>query len=759
MADSIKCSCGTLVDANANFCYACGNALTSRVACPQCGREVRPGNFCPKCGAVLKAATKAPDFADGVWQRGENDFAVRVPSHYFGSPRGPSIEIRHGSRALFFENGQLVNEAQSGRFPMGERELIGQLLKKGRKLSAILVDAGDTQLDFVFGNIRTRDRLRVDVAMTIVVRMEAPNRFFVNVIKEREVFKIHDLRQLLFAEMRNALQEAAVQFDLDDLSASLTTKTELASRMEVHLRQTLGSTGLGFEQVRTVSVTQATIDAADHQRASDEAAARAIETETLGRISRSNAEMAAVSADRNLRSRQLDADREAVNLETKEKEVRLYRKAEGYRKAIDERMLDAGHLEKRLTVLKRIRELAVEKIKTDEDFRKFRLEVDRDNALDEAEWQAFRDELTWQGEDRLRDRRFLTTKIDLQQQHDIDLLRVVNRADLSLEEKKREAEILDLELRAKVDRELRKMKGIVDIELVRVKADTEADRIATLGKKETEIDAALRDLELKKQAGETRLDIKKLEIEEKRLKSQLGLSNLERLKAIKRKDQHEAMLTRLEENQKTLEMTMAREEAEHNRKLDEMRLKATLETDRYQALAGLNLEQMIAVTDVNQARILGDLAQSRTLKGMSVEEIMAIRDPAALGKALEERAKNTPNDELKTLYERMLTTAEAASARESAALRESAERIERLAGEGFRSLAGKNQQLADSERQAGEKIVHFADRTVDRMGRVAVGSEPSPANGQTGNKVMVCRKCRAELARNSDFCSNCGEKV
>lgn len=759
MTDSVKCSCGNLVDANANFCNACGKALTSKIDCPQCGQEVQPGHFCKKCGGVLNEVRQAPDFANGIWHRGETDFAVRIPFRYLGSGWGPAVEVRHGTRALFFENGQLINEVQSGRYPTGEKGFISQLLKKDRKISAVLVDAGDTLLNFVFSDIRTRDRLLAAISLNIVVRIEAPNRFFINAIKERDVFKIHDLRKMLFAEMRNALQEAAAHLDFDDLKVNLATKTELASRMEVHLRQTLGNTGLAFEQIRAVSVTHKTIDEADHRRADDAAAARAVEAETLGHIHLSNAEMTAASANRNLRSRQLDARREEVDLDTKQKEVLLYQKAEEFRKNIDERMLDAGHLEKRLEVLKRIREIDVDTIKNNEDFRKFRLEVDRDYALDETEWETFKDELTWQGEDCKRDRRFLTTKIDLQQQHDIDLLQVVNRGDLTLEEKKKEAELLDFELQARVGRELRKIRGIVDIELIRVKADTEAERIAALGKKEIDFDAALKDIALKKKAGEARLDVQKLEIEEKRLKSQLGLSNLERLKAIKRKDQHEAMLTRLEETQKALEMTLAQEEATHKRKTDEIRLRAQIETDRYQALAGLNLEQLISVTDFNQARILGDLAQSRTFKGMSVEEIMAIQDPAALGKALEERARNSPNEELKALYERMLSMIESASGRESAALRETADRVERLAGEGFRALAGKNLQLADSEKQAGDKIVHFADRTVDRMGRVAVGSEPSSTDGHTGSKVLVCRKCRAELLSNSGFCSNCGEKV
>ena len=54
-------------------------------------------------------------------------------------------------------------------------------------------------------------------------RFEESRSFFVNVMKERKVYKTFELRQTLFGEIQNALQEAVRTYEFDNLNSNLAT--------------------------------------------------------------------------------------------------------------------------------------------------------------------------------------------------------------------------------------------------------------------------------------------------------------------------------------------------------------------------------------------------------------------------------------------------------------------------------------------------------------------------------------------------------
>ena len=418
----------------------------------------------------------------------------------------------------------------------------------------------------------------------------------------------------------------------------------------------------------------------------------------------------------------------------------------------------------------------MEKIKTDEDFRKFRLEVDREKVLDDAEWDEFKEEILWKGEDRKRDRRFLIRKIELQQDYDLKRLELVNRKDLTLEEKRGELEILKVDLEGKLALELKKTEGLAKIDQAKGSGRNDSaardnavweKRILRSGNSSRILiwksSASNRDidLELEKDQGTARHEIRKLEREEKRLNSELGMSNLERMKAIKKQEKDDDLLRELEAEQTRLEYRLKEEAAAHERELAVMREERIRENERLEAMKGLNIEQLIAVSGGNQAGILGDLAQSQTLKGMSSEEIMAMKDPGALARALEERAKNSQNDELKPLYERMLEQSQASADRLAMAYREGAERAERMNREALGAMGSRQQDLVASERMAADRVERFGGKALDNMADAASGRK-GPSAGDTEKeevKVQICRNCKREVDLDRNFCPNCGEKM
>ncbi len=789
---NITCSsCGSSVEAGQNFCGGCGKPVSGKVECPLCGKTVDDAKFCAQCGNDMRAADSEPQMRDNVWERGEDDFAMSVSPEDLDMSAADAIEVRHGTKALFFVEGRLEKIADSGRYPTREGGFLQKLFTGGKRVSAVLVDAGDVNLRFDIKKVRTQDGLFVDVGMDVVIKLEDANRFFVNVMKESKAFKTYELRQMLFSEVQNALQESVDVYAFNDLNASAATKDQLASRMTTHLRQTFDSSGFGFEQIRGVSIKQGALDKLGEDQAKTEEEIRKIKAETEGKVRTSQAQQAAAEGDRTIRTGEIEGKKEDGGLDIADKDVDIeIDKAKGDQD-IKAQFIQTDLAEKRLGVYRKMREVKVERIKTDEEFRKFQQEVDREQVLDEAEWQQFKEELLWKEEDRQRDRRFLLAKIERQEKYELALIDLSSRHDLSLEEKKRQAEELELELDGELSRELKRIEGLARIDNAKLSAEVENKKIKEIGEKEVENKKVLMDLDLERQKfdqaieldrkkfeeaidqeekkGELKLkiakseqEIKKLQIEEKRLKGEMGLALLEKTKAIKRKDKYENLVMELEAEQRRRGMRQQEEAAAHKRNIENKQVDSKVELDRMDALKGMELEQLIHLSDGANAAVLGDLAQSKTLKGMTSEEILAMKDPAALARALEERAKNTNSDELKDVYERMLSQSESAMGQVAQAHKDSADRAERMAKDAMMAMGGQQQQMVQAERASADRVERVSDRAMDRMGAVAstarASSGPEVGPGEP-EKVQVCSQCKFEMGADKKFCPNCGTRV
>jgi NADH pyrophosphatase NudC (nudix superfamily) len=141
-----------------------------------------------------------------------------------------------------------------------------------------------------------------------------------------------------------------------------------------------------------------------------------------------------------------------------------------------------------------------------------------------------------------------------------------------------------------------------------------------------------------------------------------------------------------------------------------------------------------------------------------------MNDPSALGKALEERARSTQNDETKALYERMMSQMDASSDKVAAAHEKSADRTERMFSQGMQAMSGQQQGAVDVERSAADRMERMSDRAMDQMGNVAAtrarsGQGESVATQAGAGKVQICSKCKQKVDSAENFCPNCGNKM
>jgi len=877
MVGNIRCKhCGTAIDETANFCNHCGKPVSGRITCPSCHQEVKSGKFCGKCGVEMSRPVNS---SSSDWHRDDDTFAVKVPETKVKDAE-TGFEVRHGTKALFFENGRLVDKADSRRYTKGD-SFLRALFAKKRKLSALLVDAGDVVLPFTMSEIYTADKITVDVQLDVVLRLDDHNAFYLNVMKDRSAFTTRELRSMLFAEVQNSVIEALANFSQAQLTPSRTAKEEIASRLENHLRTTFGRMGLDFGHVRAIAFNQEVLDKTARGISQAETEARDVEAKSKSNVRVGMAKQEAHADERALTKKDIEAGHEDLDvveeghvlgtrgkriagthaLEEKgiqqelEKEgvqndnahdldmldeqqghagtwlkktndFELRKQVESNQYNLSRQQQDADYITKRLAVYEQIKKADISKIKTDEDFRKFQVEVDRDKVLDKAEWQEVEDELLWKKEDRRRDRSFLVDKIDIEQRYDLEKLEIINKNDKTVQEKKEEFR----QAAMKREEEKRKLEHIIEmisrrqevrenIKIQGVQHEAAVAEIEGLEAKNLEVQLRLKELEVQKtefertlqqnsqeisqekDKAQARHDIKRLDVELTRLKSELGMNNLEKLKAIKRQDKVKCELHELEMEEKRHAMKLEAEERrgdlrmkeqtkQSENKQNEMLTASEVETSRLEKMGTLNIEQLIAVSGMDQAKVLGELGQTREMKGKSAEEIMAMNDPAALGRALEERAKGVTSDELKGLYERILHEKESSGQQLTQAYKEVAERAERMADKGadrmervfsqstnaMQGMQGTivaNERHTASERAASERMA--ADRTermahdsLYQMGGVATtrsrpGESGTAAGGDAATeqtaRVVICANCKQEIASTENFCPNCGNKM
>lgn len=282
MADKIKCSKGHENDFDAvrcaecgekieritrcnkghenklgdHFCRTCGERLSGgKIICPHCGETIDSGsNFCGKCGkSIVDDRTDRPADLQGMrWQRGVGDFATRVDVEDLNGILQKGIIVEQGTKALLFINGALAETLQPGMYDLGGLASKLRNFEPFRTSTAILVDAGDVELNLNITGIYTKDPLNIDVTCKVITQIENPTFFFNNVMKGRKSYIISELRASLFDEMQNAFNEVIGKKSVTDLNWDLSLKRQFEVAVENHLRTTFQRNGINFIQLRTI---------------------------------------------------------------------------------------------------------------------------------------------------------------------------------------------------------------------------------------------------------------------------------------------------------------------------------------------------------------------------------------------------------------------------------------------------------------------------------------------------------------------------
>ena len=247
--------------------------MTVAKHCPTCRTQypsVSTNNFCAKDGTPLaegqapgpSASTGAPPvIVDNRWIRREGDIATRIAVRDLEGLLKKPLVVEHGTRALLFRDGAFAVELGPGRYDAAglqdavkDVSLMRSLVGPGSVIDSVLVSSAPHELTLAVPGVLTQDAVALDVSCALVFRVGHPIAFSTNVMQAATSFTEGQIRQRLFAELRNSLAESLGKRPMGDLRPDLKTKEALEAEVARHLRHTLELSGLSLVQFRTLEL-------------------------------------------------------------------------------------------------------------------------------------------------------------------------------------------------------------------------------------------------------------------------------------------------------------------------------------------------------------------------------------------------------------------------------------------------------------------------------------------------------------------------
>ncbi|HQJ51883.1 MAG TPA: zinc ribbon domain-containing protein [Anaerolineae bacterium] len=714
--------CKAMIEAESVFCKICGKQVGASKGTCQCGARINAGDkFCRICGQPV-AGSEPPALQGHSWARRPSDFAARLDVDDVPGFFRRSVVVEPGTNAILIQAGRSLGTVPPGEYTLDT--LTGRLgLSKERPITAILVDVGDTILEFALGDVFTADPLRIAVDCETVLQLQAPVLFLTNLMRNRRNYTLDDLRGFLAGEVDNAVREYVRTRKILELNSSVQAKRDLELDVEAHLNRTLQETGLRLVQVRTLNYRSVNMDAL-----------RQTTEEYYLEIS----------------SREAKLQGKKLLLETLKEEDLL---------ALAEETQKILVYERRAALFERMRQAVLsdkmKEVRSEEDLENWLAGVDRERLLRADEMERFKRDLR-------------------EHKEDYDLVRANLAARMKAEQ---EFETLQIQLRLKKDYDAAKLEsdlaferqrieGVMGLEVQRQRLLFDQSRQqAEFAREQTRLDEILaREQRLQDeqqrnqlliQQAQTQADVAAIERQQLSLEEEMGIVLLEKMKAMQRRDDEERKRIDLDAKARELEQYIRKMEAEFELRLREEKQKQDHDLARLQMLGTLSAEALIAASAPDQARILAELKGTEALKGMSEDQILAVaaQKSPQVAAAFVEKFRGNPQQqaELIKIYEEMLAQQKESSAGKDALHREM-----------MAQQMAMFKQALDSQKEIAVAYAHQSPQGTTVVMPGTAGPQVLSAGGMVsgmGLKVVLCKNCGHEAQPLERFCSQCGAKL
>ncbi len=427
-----------------------------------------------------------------------------------------------------------------------------------------------------------------------------------------------------------------------------------------------------------------------------------------------------------------------------------------------EQQAQARIFEERAQVREQMRQAVLSErmneVRTEQQLAVFLREVDKDKLLRDDEWQRMQRDFAERKEEHDLARAHLLAQLKMERDFELRMAQALRTHELTTtqlaqqrteEQYRQQTQMQVEEERATWDLRMQRQRN----EARRAEQDAEAaaQRERQTQDRMTQLDLLLRD-------ARTQAEIDAIEREQDKLDLDLAMQAMERLKAIKRKDEEERVLLALRVEREQAEMALQAEQRRMETQLQAERQRHEQELARMERMGQLSSEALIAVAGPEQAALLADLKRTETLKGMTDEQIlaMAAEKSPEVAKAFQEKframAEGKMSQREHALYERMIEEQKLASRTQAEMVEAQGRRQQEMFAEALRTQAEVAKAFAGSRPAAPTVVIPGA-------GMAGYGSPTVIGEGgMAGGEVQICPSCRVKQPVGTKFCTNCGHK-
>jgi len=770
-------NCGTKAAAAASFCPSCGTRLAGggRI-CGHCNTENRgDAKFCRSCGHGLEH-TETPLVGQHRWLRGETDFAVRIEADDLQHLLRRQLKIEPGTQALFVEGGAVQATIAPGSYtldtlPQRVREWVSGKVKE--QVTILLVDTVPTDLQFNLGGIFTNDPLRIGFTLRMQTEVEQTAKFLINLLRGRERYSIDDLRQYLYPEVVQIAEYWVRQHSAQELAENFPLRAQFEVALEEALKTTFAQTGLRFLQIRAMEFNLEHLDRINGtiskaRLMDEELAADMLLAEAEHNTALETTEHAGKS------ELELDAIHKKYQIKTEEAELQFKRDFEKLAREQDlielaKETREVEMEERRVALYARMRQAVmsdkIDEVESMAEFEAFLDDVDREKLLREKDkadmlriWQE-------EAEDHQLARAHLLAKLEVERKYEVRAIELKLHTDL-------DEQALEAELRL----ERMRTEQLQKIELQRIEYQLQRERmIAEQKRRQKELDD-IAEREANLQEALTKAKIDREELETMRLEGELGILLLEKMKAVRRNDEHRRELNRMEIREREIELTLKQQESEVDLRIKEQREKDahelkviqeghSFELSRIEKIKALNKAGAVLLADPEQAKLIKEMSETEAMAGMSPEAIMArvSERSSAAAQAFAEMMKHkdaNTKEELEKIYNRLFEQIQDQLEREKDHLqaqmenqRDQARLQQQMYDKGMETAHQIAKDVAQaSQRDQAQPIIITGGATGGQVYPPGSGTDP---NDSSGGKTKNCSDCAKPVPIDSKFCQHC----
>lgn len=284
---NVKCiHCGAAVTDKSRFCTSCGKQVAGVCPEPGCNAELTPGaRFCPNGHQLVDETAHT---RQGRWSREPGVFAHRFEAQDLGKRlesgvRDPFAEklikakdkwlhtlikegyntfwqflfghtfaIEEGTRGVFFQNGKMIGVLEPGAHGYDDLPTRLSGLKPNLGFTVLFVSVADVELPIQALDLRTKDEQKTNALISLVLRLEDPLAFFINIMQGREMISNGDLSERMRMEVESILQPVIVDCGVDELYGNHDLKMRMEDELNTRLTGSLERYGLKAQQIQFV---------------------------------------------------------------------------------------------------------------------------------------------------------------------------------------------------------------------------------------------------------------------------------------------------------------------------------------------------------------------------------------------------------------------------------------------------------------------------------------------------------------------------